>query len=194
MYPDAECSLDFEDAWQLLIATILSAQSTDANVNEVTPRLFERFPGPEDLANAKRSEIEELIHSTGFFRQKAKAIQTTALAVVREHGGVVPDTMEELVGLQGVGRKTANVVLGNAMGRPSGIVVDTHVRRVCSRLGLTAHEDPVKIERDLMELFSKRTWVRLSHLLIAHGRAICQARRPLCEQCRLSDICPSSRV
>lgn len=194
MYPDAGCSLDFRNPFELLVATILSAQSTDATINQVTPKLFKKYPTPQELARAKRPALEQVIHSTGFFRNKAKAIQGTALAIVKEHGGEVPSTMDELTSLPGVGRKTANVVLGNAFGRPAGVVVDTHVKRVSNRLGLTDQSDPEKIERDLMEQYSKRSWVALSHRLIRHGREICHARKPACEACDLSDICPSSRV
>lgn len=194
MYPDAGCSLDFQNPFELLIATILSAQSTDAKINEVTPKLFRKYPGPQELAVAPRATIEKLIHQTGFFRSKAKSIQGAALSIVKEHDGAVPQTMEELTALPGVGRKTANVVLGNAFGKPRGVVVDTHVKRVSGRLGLTEETDPGAIEQDLMGLYDRRSWVRLAHRLIRHGRAICHARKPLCEECDLADLCPSARI
>lgn len=193
-YPDAHCALDHRGAYELLVATILSAQCTDVRVNMVTPALFERYPGPQALAEADRGELEELIRSTGFFRSKAKSLVGMARALVERHGGGVPDDMDALVQLPGVGRKTANVVLGNAFGRNEGVVVDTHVARLARLLGLTRHDDPVKIERDLMALFPREQWTLLSHLLIEHGRRVCIARRPRCELCVLADICPSSRV
>jgi endonuclease III len=193
-YPDAHCELDFADPLQLLIATILSAQCTDKRVNIVTPELFRRYPSAPALADAEREELEERIRSTGFFRSKAKSLMGMARALVERHGGRVPDTMEELTKLPGVGRKTANVILGNAFDRNEGIVVDTHVTRLANRLGLTRETDPVKIEAALMPLFPREQWTMLSHLLIEHGRQICVARVPRCEQCVLNDICPSSRV
>lgn len=194
LYPAPETALHHANPYELLVATILSAQTTDERVNEVTPALFERFPTPEELAGAKREEVEELIHSTGFFRQKTKSIIGMAEAVVERHGGVVPDTMEELVKLPGVGRKTANVVLGNAFGKNVGVVVDTHVKRLSNRLGLTKHDDPVKIEQDLMKLVPQDVWTDFSHFLILHGRAVCDARKPDCPACTLSDLCPASTV
>jgi endonuclease-3 len=194
LYPEPETALHHANAYELLVATILSAQTTDERVNEVTPALFERYPTAEDLAGAKREEVEELIHSTGFFRQKTKSIIGMAEAVVERHGAVVPDTMDALVKLPGVGRKTANVVLGNAFGKNVGVVVDTHVKRLSNRLGLTKHDDPVKIEQDLMALAPQDVWTEFSHFLILHGRAVCDARKPACEACVLSDICPASRV
>ena len=193
-YPNAHCALDFTTPFQLLIATILSAQCTDKRVNMVTPALFKRYRTPAALADANPVELEEMIKSTGFFRNKAKSLLGMARAIADEHGGKVPDSMDELVGLPGVGRKTANVVLGNAYERNEGIVVDTHVTRVSRRLGLTKHTDAVKIEADLMPLFDRARWTMLSHLLIEHGRTICEARRPKCEICFLNDICPSARI
>jgi endonuclease-3 len=192
-YPDAHCALDFKTPFQLLIATILSAQCTDKRVNMVTPALFKRYRTPAALADANPSELEEMIKSTGFFRNKAKSLLGMAGAVAEKHNGKVPDSMDELVALPGVGRKTANVVLGNAYARNEGVVVDTHVTRVSRRLGLTKHTDAVKIESDLMPLFDRDQWTMLSHLLIEHGRTICEARRPKCEICFLSDICPSAK-
>jgi endonuclease-3 len=193
-YPDAHCALDFTTPFQLLIATILSAQCTDKRVNLVTPALFKRYPTPKALAGANTAELEELIKSTGFFRNKSKSLVGMATAVDRAHAGVIPDTLDELVKLPGVGRKTANVILGNAYDKNEGVVVDTHVGRLSLRLGLTKHTDPVKIEQDLMQLFPRERWTMLSHLLIEHGRQICDARRPKCELCVLNDVCPSSLV
>ncbi|HEX6306578.1 MAG TPA: endonuclease III [Longimicrobiales bacterium] len=193
-YPDAKCSLDHRNAYELLTATILSAQCTDERVNMVTPALFRRYPAPEDLAGARTEELEELIRPTGFFRNKSKSLLGMAAALVERHGGAVPADMDALVRLPGVGRKTANVVLGNAFGMNEGVVVDTHVRRVSGRLGLTRETDPEKIEPDLMKLVDRSEWTDLPHLLIYHGRAICRAPTPRCEVCMLNDICPSSRV
>jgi endonuclease-3 len=193
-YPDASCALEHRDAFELLCATILSAQCTDARVNLVTPNLFARYPTPAALARAEQADVEEIIKSTGFFRNKAKSLIGMAQALVADHGGVVPSTMAELRMLPGVGRKTANVILGNAYGINEGITVDTHVTRLSGRLGLTAHEDPVKIEQDLMPLFPRDHWALISHLLIFHGRQVCVARRPRCGECVLADICPSARV
>jgi endonuclease III len=193
-YPDAKCSLDFRNAYELLVATILSAQCTDERVNMVTPALFRRYPTPADLAGARTEELEEMIRSTGFFRNKTKSLLGMATAVTEEHGGVVPRAFADMVRLPGVGRKTANVVLGNAFGTNEGIAVDTHVKRVSGRLGLTRNTDPEKIEPDLMKLVPREEWTDVSHLLIYHGRAICKAPKPRCEECMLSDICPSSRV
>ena len=193
-YPDAHCALDFKTPFQLLIATILSAQCTDKRVNMVTPALFKRYPTPAALAAARPEELEEMIKSTGFFRSKTKSLIGMSTAIAEQHGGRVPNEMDALVKLPGVGRKTANVVLGNAFDTNEGVVVDTHVTRVSRRLGLTKHEDPVKIEQDMMKLFPRDRWTMLSHLLIEHGRRICEARRPKCEDCFLNDICPSSRV
>jgi endonuclease III len=193
-YPDAHCALDFKSPFQLLIATILSAQCTDKRVNMVTPALFKRYPTPAALAAAKLDDVEEMIKSTGFFRNKAKSLVGMATGVAEKHAGTVPNEMDDLVNLPGVGRKTANVVLGNAFDRNEGVVVDTHVTRVTNRLGLTTQTDAVKIEQDLMKLFPRDDWTLLSHLFIEHGRTICEARRPKCEVCFLNDLCPSSLV
>jgi endonuclease-3 len=193
-YPDARCSLDHRNAYELLAATILSAQCTDERVNMVTPALFRRYPAPADLAAARPEELEELIRPTGFFRNKTKSLLGMATALAERHRGRVPDSMAELVQLPGVGRKTANVVLGNAFGRNEGVVVDTHVRRLSGRLGLTTHTEPEKIEADLMRLSDRADWTDLAHLFIYHGRAVCRAPTPRCEVCVLNDICPSSRV
>lgn len=193
-YPDAHCELDYANAYQLAVATILSAQTTDVRVNMVTPILFERYPGASDLAAARQEDVEEIIRSTGFFRNKAKNIIGFARAVMEMHEGEVPRTLDQLAALPGVGRKTANVILGNAFGVDEGVVVDTHVKRLSARLGFTRQEDPVKVERDLMELFPRERWTMLSHLLIWHGRRVCEARKPRCEECTVSRLCPSSRV
>jgi endonuclease-3 len=193
-YPDARTELDYETPLQLLIATILSAQCTDKRVNMVTPLLFRTFPTAAALAEAPREELEEIIKSTGFFRNKTKSLIGLGKALVERHNGEVPDSMDALVKLPGVGRKTANVVLGNAFGKNVGIVVDTHVARLSHRLGLTKETDPVKIEQDLVRLFPREDWTLLAHLLIFHGRRVCIARTPKCEICVLNDICPSSRV
>lgn len=193
-YPDAKTALDHHNAFELLCATILSAQCTDARVNLVTPHLFARYPTPEALAAASRTDVEEIIRSTGFFRNKSKSLIGMAQAVVADYGGEVPHSMAELRNLPGVGRKTANVILGNAFGINEGITVDTHVARLSHRLGLTREEDPEKIERDLMPLFPRKHWATLSHLLIFHGRQVCLARVPRCERCVLNDVCPSSLV
>jgi endonuclease-3 len=193
-YPAAACSLTHEDPYQLLVATILSAQCTDERVNQVTPALFRRFPDALALAEARSEELESLIRSTGFFRNKARSLLGMAAAVTERHGGEVPMEMAELTALPGVGRKTANVVIGNAFHRNEGIVVDTHVTRLAARLGLTRAEDPVTIERDLMKLVPLAQWTVVSHLLIYHGRAACRAPTPRCEACVLADLCPSSRV
>jgi endonuclease-3 len=191
-YPDARTELDHRSAWQLLVATILSAQSTDKGVNMVTPSLFARYPTPAALADANPDDVEVLIKSTGFFRNKTKSIMGAARAITERQGGEVPHTMEELTALPGVGRKTANVVLGNAFGLNEGIVVDTHVLRLSRRLGLTANTDPVKVEQDLMPIVPRKTWALFSHLLIFHGRRVCFARKPACGECVLNDICPSA--
>jgi endonuclease-3 len=193
-YPDAHCALDFTNAFELLCATILSAQCTDKRVNMVTPTLFARYPDAAALAAAKPEELEEIIRSTGFFRSKAKSLIGMATGLVERHGGDVPADMDALTALPGVGRKTANVILGNAFGRNDGIVVDTHVTRLSNRLALTAETDPVKIERALMPLFPRERWTILSHLLIEHGRRICIARKPRCGECVLSDVCPSAQL
>jgi endonuclease-3 len=191
-YPEAHCALDFRDAFELLCATILSAQCTDKRVNMVTPSLFARYPNAGALAAARPEEVEEIIKSTGFFRSKAKSLIGMASALVEYHGGEVPADMDALVVLPGVGRKTANVILGNAFGRNDGIVVDTHVTRLSNRLGLTTDTDAVKIEHALLPLFPQERWTILSHLLIDHGRQVCDARKPRCGECVLADVCPSS--
>lgn len=193
-YPDARCALDHQNPYQLLAATILSAQCTDARVNLVTPVLFKAYPSPAELARAKQPAVEKIIQSTGFFRNKAKSLIGMAQAVVADHDGSIPRTMEELHALPGVGRKTANVVLGNAFGINAGVTVDTHVTRLSGLLKLTRHTDPVKIEQDLMGLIPQADWTLISHLLILHGRAVCIARRPRCGACVLSDICPAAFV
>ena len=193
-YPEAHCELDFESPLQLLIATILSAQCTDKRVNMVTPELFSIFPDAGALASADPAQLEEIIRSTGFFRNKTKSLLGMSAAVVERHGGKVPSTMEELVNLPGVGRKTANVVLGNAFAINEGVVVDTHVGRLSVRLGLTNQTDPVKVEQALMPLFPREAWTLISHLLIFHGRRVCIARAPRCDSCLLADVCPSARV
>jgi len=192
MYPKAKCSLDFTNAFELLIATMLSAQSTDVRVNIVTKSLFRKYPTPQSFADAGQVEMERDVKQTGFFRNKAKAVIAASKAIVERHHGEVPRTMDELTALPGVGRKTANVVLSNAMNISVGIVVDTHVTRVSARLGLTANDDAVKIEEDLMKLIPQKEWTNFSHRLIAHGRTICIARKPKCAQCALNDLCPSA--
>ena len=191
-YPEARCSLDHTSPLELLIATILSAQCTDERVNLVTAELFRKYRRPEDYASVAVGELEADIRSTGFFRNKARAIQGACRMILERYEGRVPQTLEELLELPGVARKTANVVLGNAFGITSGIVVDTHVARLSQRLGLSAHEQPEKIERDLMELVPRRDWIIFSHLLIAHGRRVCKARKPLCAECTVEPLCPSS--
>lgn len=193
-YPDAKCSLDHRTALELLVATILSAQSTDERVNIVTKSLFKKYRAAKDYADAPQEELEQDIRSTGFYRSKAKALRAMAKALVEEHGGKVPQTMDELTALAGVGRKTANVVLGNAFAQNVGVVVDTHVTRLSQRLGLTKHTDAVKIEHDLMPIVPQTDWTLFSHLLIYHGRAICQARSPKCEHCPILEHCPSGPV
>jgi endonuclease III len=194
LYPDAHCALDFSNAFELLCATILSAQCTDKRVNMVTPALFARYPNAAALAAADPEELEQLIKSTGFFRSKAKSLIGMATGLVERHGGEVPADMESLTALPGVGRKTANVILGNAFGRNDGIVVDTHVTRLSNRLALTSESDAVKIEQALLPLFPQERWTMLSHLLIEHGRQICDARKPRCGDCVLSDVCPSAQL
>jgi endonuclease-3 len=193
-YPDAECALVHETPFQLLIATILSAQCTDARVNIVTKELFRKYKTPAALAALPVERLEKLIQSTGFFRNKAKNIHECCVKLVEEHRGQVPADMEQLVHLPGVGRKTANVVLGTAFRIASGVVVDTHVTRLSQRLGLTRQEDAVKIERDLMDVLPSEEWIDFSHRLIWHGRRVCKARKPLCEQCVLNEICPKAGV
>lgn len=193
-YPGAHCELDYQTPYQLLVATILSAQCTDARVNLVTPAFFVRYPTPAALAGAERSEVEDLIRSTGFFRNKAKSLVGMAQALVWGHNGVVPRAMEQLRELPGVGRKTANVILGNAYGINEGVTVDTHVARLSARLRFSRQKTPEKIERDLMALIPREDWTLVSHLLIWHGRRVCIARRPRCEVCVLRKLCPSARV
>ena len=190
-YPDAKCSLDFTNPFELLIATILSAQSTDARVNIVTKSLFRKYPNPQAFADANQVEMEKDVKQTGFFRNKAKAVINCSKAIVERHGGEVPRTMDELTALPGVGRKTANVVLGNAFQTPVGVVVDTHVNRVSGRLGLTSSADPEKIEQDLMALLPRAKWTGFSHRVIYHGRETCIARKPNCAECVVNDLCPS---
>jgi endonuclease-3 len=191
-YPDARTELDWANPLELLVATILSTQTTDVQVNRVTQDLFAKYRTAEDYAESSLTELEEDIRPTGFFRNKARSLRGMASVLVDEHGGEVPRTMQELVALPGVGRKTANVVLGNAFGVDEGIVVDTHVRRVSGRLGLTEQQDPIKIEQDLMKLVPQEDWTVFSHLLILHGRRTCKARKPDCPNCILNDICPSA--
>jgi len=198
-YPDAHCELNHSSPFELAVATILSAQTTDVRVNMVTPELFAAYPTPEALAEAEVEHVEELVHSTGFYRNKARNIIGFASELVDEHGGEMPRTIRELSAMPGVGRKTANVVLGNAFDINEGVVVDTHVRRISNLLGFTGtrrqeEKNVERIERDLMNLFPNERWTMLSHLFIWHGRAVCIARRPRCEECVLSDLCPSSRV
>jgi endonuclease III len=191
--PDARIALRFTSTWELLVATVLSAQSTDVKVNEVTERLFAELDGPEAFASAPLERIEALIGALGLFRQKARNLQTTARLILERHGGEVPDTMEALTALPGVARKTANVVLSNGFGRNEGVVVDTHVARLARRLRLTRETDPRRIERDLMRLFPREQWLEVSDLLIHHGRRTCLARRPRCEDCVIEPLCPSSQ-
>jgi endonuclease III len=193
-YPDARIALRFSDRWQLLVATVLSAQCTDKKVNEVTATFFPRYPGPEEIAGAPVEDLEEHLRPTGFFRQKAKNLQATARKLLEEHGGEVPETMEELTALPGIARKTANVILSNGFGRNVGVVVDTHVTRIALRLGLTRQTDPVKIEKDLMKVFPQERWLEVADLFIAHGRRTCVAQRPRCDECPVEDLCPSSQV
>jgi endonuclease III len=194
LYPDARCALDHRNAYELLCATILSAQCTDARVNMVTPTLFARYPTPFELAQAQPEDVEEIIKSTGFFRNKTKSLIGMAQALVADHGGEVPRTMEELRQLPGVGRKTANVILGNAYSINEGITVDTHVARLSGLLGLSKETDAEKIEAELMPQFPREDWGLLSHLLIFHGRQVCIARRPRCGDCVLAGVCPSATI
>jgi endonuclease-3 len=192
--PEPRCELDHDSAWQLLIATILSAQSTDARVNMVTPALFKRFATPKALGSAELPEVEELVRTTGFFRNKAKNIVGASKKIADEHGGQVPRSLEALVELPGVARKTANVVLGTAYGLPTGFIVDTHAARVAQRLGLTEHEDAAKIEAELCAAFPKADWVAMGHRFVLHGRYVCTARKPACKACPLAEICPSKEA
>lgn len=190
--PNPVVELDFVNPWQLLMATMLAAQSTDRTINTITPELFRRWPTPEALASAQQEAVEKVVRSSGYYRQKAKAIRTASQALVAEFDGVVPKTIDKLVTLPGVARKTANVVLGAAYGVSSGFVVDTHVGRTSRRLGLTKAEDPVGVEEDLCQSFNRRSWIAMSHRLVLHGRYICLARKPKCEQCVLAEVCPSA--
>ncbi len=193
-YPDAACELDHKNPWQLLVATILSAQCTDVRVNMVTPALFAAYPTPAALGNADPEKVEEIIRTTGFYHNKAKNIIGASRRVDEVFGGEVPRTMEEMLTLPGAARKTSNVVLGVAYGLPTGVVVDTHVRRLSNRLGLTSHDDPEKIERDLQALVPQDEWIDFSHLLIFHGRRCCDAKKPNCAGCSIRHLCPSARV
>lgn len=194
LYPDAKCSLDFTTPLELLVATILSAQCTDVLVNSVTPALFKKYRTAADYAEAPLEELEQDVRKTGFYRSKAKHLHDAGAKLVERFGGEVPRTMAELTSLPGVARKTANVVMGNAYGIVEGVVVDTHVGRLARRLGLTASEDPVRVEQELMALVPQQDWLALSHMLIYHGRAVCQARRPLCESCTLVALCPTGQA
>lgn len=193
-YPDAGCSLDHKDPFQLLIATILSAQCTDERVNRVTPALFKKYPGPAEMAKAQVADLEKLVHSTGFYKNKALSLKEASKSIAENFGGKVPRTMEELLTLRGVARKTANVVLGSAFGIAAGVVVDTHVKRLAFRLGLTKETDPAKIEQDLMKALPKTDWIWFAHALVLHGRAVCDARKPLCEKCPAAGLCPKNGV
>jgi len=194
VFPDPRPALTFASAYELLVATVLAAQCTDARVNKVTPEFFRRWPDPAALSRATAAAVEEVIHSTGFFRQKAKNLVAAAKLLVERHDGAVPASMEALTALPGVARKTANIVLSNALGVNEGIAVDTHVRRLSFRLGLTASDVPTVIERDLMPLFPRQAWGEINHLLVMHGRETCPARKPRCERCVLGDICPKLGV
>jgi endonuclease-3 len=193
-YPDATCALNFSNPLEMVVATVLSAQSTDAMVNKVTAGLFRKYRTPEDYLAAKPGELERDIHSTGFFNQKARSIRGLSRMIVEEFGGEVPDSMQGLLRLPGVARKTANIVLGNAFGRVEGLAVDTHVHRLSRRLGFSDSDDPNKVEQNLMALVPKQRWFRLTYLLIDHGRAVCKAPTPRCEDCTLNDLCPSARL
>ncbi|MFN2255080.1 MAG: endonuclease III [Candidatus Promineifilaceae bacterium] len=194
LYPDAHCELNYETPHQLLVATILSAQCTDERVNKVTPDLFALYPDVTDFAAADRAELEEAVRPTGFFRQKARYIQESSQAILQRYNGEVPDTMDDLLTLNGVARKTANVVLGEIYHVADGITVDTHVKRLAKRLGLTSQTDPAKVEKDLMAIIPQESWIEISHLLIFHGRRVCSARNPDCANCSLNDLCPSAAV
>lgn len=194
LYPDAHCALNHTNAFELLIATILSAQCTDERVNIVTAELFRKYRGPQAFADAAQEDMEEDVRSTGFFRNKAKNIRGAAGKIIDDYGGRVPENMDDLLTLPGVARKTANVVLGNAFGIAAGVVVDTHVKRLSYRLGLTTQKTPEKVEKDLQKLIPEKHWVMISHWLIFHGRQVCKARNPNCEECKLADICPKKGV
>ncbi len=193
-YPEAGCSLDHKSPYELLMATILSAQCTDERVNMVTPALFRKYPGPKELAAAPLPDIEALIRSTGFYRNKALSLKESSKVIMEKFGGKVPRTMDELLTLRGVARKTANVVLGSAYGIAAGVVVDTHVKRLAFRIGLTRQTDPGKIEQDLMKAVPREDWIWFAHALVLHGRAVCDARKPLCGECPLSKVCPKNGV
>jgi endonuclease-3 len=192
LYPEAHIALDYDTPWRLLVAVILSAQTTDVGVNKVTPVLFQRFPGPAELASADALDVEAIVHGTGFYHQKTKSIMATARMVVAEFGGAVPDTMEDLMRLPGVARKTANIVIANAFGKVEGIAVDTHVFRLAHRFGLSNETDPDKVERDLCALLPREQWFHVNYRFIDHGRSVCTAKRPICGACTLSDLCPSA--
>jgi endonuclease-3 len=191
-YPDARTALDFSTPLEMLVATILSAQTTDAGVNRLTPALFKKYKTAADYAGAEPAELEAMIHASGFFRQKAKSLMGVGKMLLEKFGGRVPETMAELMELPGVARKTANVVMGSAFGQAEGIAVDRHVARVAGRLGLTKNADPIKIEQDLMAVVPQKNWIEFSHLLILHGRQICKAPKPKCEGCPVNDLCPSA--
>lgn len=193
-YPEAYCSLNHQSPYELLMATILSAQCTDERVNLVTPALFKKYPGPARMAAAPLPELEKLVHSTGFYKNKALALKEASREIAERFGGKVPRTMDELLTLRGVARKTANVVLGSAYGIAAGVVVDTHVKRLAFRLGLSKHTDPGKIEQDLMKALPKEDWIWFAHALVLHGRAVCDARKPLCEKCPMQGLCPRKGV
>lgn len=189
-YPNVQCALTHKNPWELLMATILSAQCTDVRVNMVTPGLFKQYPTPQALAKAPLPDVEKVIRSTGFYRNKAKSLVLSSREIAEKHGGRVPQDMEELLKLRGVARKTANVVMGSGFGIASGVVVDTHVTRISGRLGFTKHTDPVKIEQDLMKIVPKKDWIWYSHAIISHGRAICKAQNPQCNGCPVNKLCP----
>lgn len=193
-YPEACCSLDHRSPFELLMATILSAQCTDERVNMVTPALFKKYPGPAEMAKAPLPDLERLVHSTGFYKNKALSLKEASAAIVRDFGGEVPKTMEQLLTLRGVARKTANVVLGSAYGIAAGVVVDTHVKRLAFRLGLTKETDPGRIEQDLMKAVPQKDWIWFAHALVLHGRAVCDARKPLCGKCPAEKLCPKNGV
>jgi len=193
-YPEAYCSLNHHNPYELLMATILSAQCTDERVNMVTPALFKKYPGPAEMAAAPLPDLERLVHSTGFYKNKALSLKEASGAIVRDFNGKVPRTMDELLTLRGVARKTANVVLGSAYGIAAGVVVDTHVKRLAFRLGLSKHTDPGKIEQDLMKAIPKEDWIWFAHALVLHGRAVCDARKPLCGECPVEKLCPKKGV
>jgi endonuclease-3 len=191
-YPDADCELDYSSPWELLVATILSAQSTDVRVNKETPALFARYPTIKAMAEASQEDVEEMVRRTGFYRNKARAVRETAAIIVENFGAELPANMDDLLTLRGVARKTANVVLGTAFGIASGVTVDTHVNRLSHRLDLSRQNDPEKIEQDLMNLMPEEEWIFAGHAVIWHGRRVCDARKPACDRCTLSDLCPSS--